>query len=67
MSTKHIKVRNHLKAYAPCIWEIVPDDLKHIEKLDKFKREIKKWQPVECPCRLCKHYESGVGFVNITE
>ena len=36
----------------PKIWDIVP-----------FKREIKKWKPGNCPCRLCRPYIQNVGFL----
>ena len=54
-----------MKSFAPRIWELVPTELKGIENIDKFKAAIKKWQPNDCPCRLCKDYDAGVGFVNI--
>ena len=28
-----------------------------------LKREIKKWKPVNCPCRLCRPYIQNVGFL----
>ena len=39
--------------------------IKNIESLEKFKVEIKKWTPNVCPCRLCKTYISGVGYLDI--
>ena len=72
---KHFRIPNvnkiykrmeSLKAFAPRIWELVPRELKCINDVGKFKIEIKKWQPTECPCRLCRDYESGLGYVNIT-
>ena len=62
---KTYKGEESLKSFAPRIWELVPTELKGIENIDKFKTAIKKWQPNDCPCRLCKDYEAGVGFVNI--
>ena len=32
------------------IWDIVPSELKQLETENVFKREIKKWKPVNCPC-----------------
>ena len=29
-----------------------------------FKTEIKRWIPVECPCRLCKSYVQNLGFIS---
>ena len=39
----------------PKIWNIVPKELRQIE--------IKKWNPKSCPCKLCKTYLYGVGYV----
>ena len=61
---KTYKGEESLRYFAPRIWELVPDDLKHIDAIDKFKSAIKKWEPVECPCRLCKDYVAGLGYVN---
>ena len=37
------------------IWELLPLDIKETETLLKFKAKIKKWNPQNCPCRLCKY------------
>ena len=47
----------------PKIWDIVPNELKQLETVNAFKREIKKWKPVNCPCRLCRPYIQNVGFL----
>jgi len=47
----------------PKIWDIVPSELKEAQSLNSFKKSIKKWTPDTCPCRLCKRYVSGVGFM----
>ena len=48
----------------PKVWELVPDNLKRINSLTSFKEQIKKWNPENCPCRLCKTYTQHVGFRN---
>ena len=48
---------------APKIWYILPKNLKDSESLDTFKRKIKKFIPLECPCRLCKTYVPQVGLI----
>ena len=55
-----------ISSLGPKIWHIIPDSIKNITALDEFKSKIKKWKPDLCPCRLCKTYIDGVGFVNIT-
>ena len=41
-----------LRALGPKIWNIIPPDIKNSLSLAMFKRKIKKWLPVNCPCRL---------------
>ena len=57
------KGENSLRYLGPLIWKIVPDKLKKIPYLKRFKTEIKKWVPSKCPCRLCKNYVQGLGYV----
>ena len=47
----------------PRIWNLVPDKLKQLVDFHAFKKEIKKWKPENCPCRLCKTYIPHVGFI----
>ena len=50
----------------PKIWDIVPFQLKELTSLNAFKKVIKKWQPKNCPCRLCKQYVLNLGFISNT-
>ena len=46
-----------LSNLGPRIWNLVPDKLKQLTfDIHAFKKEIKKWKPKNCPCRLCKTY-----------
>ena len=45
------------------MWEIVSSEIKYCERVDVFKSKIKKWQPFNCPCRLCDTYIHQVGFI----
>ena len=47
----------------PKIWDILPNEIKEKETLEAFKVAIKKWKPENCPCRLCKCFIAGVGFI----
>ena len=38
----------------PQIWNLIPERLRTLETLNKFKKEIKKWKCDACPCRMCK-------------
>ena len=52
-----------ISSLVPKIWEILPNEIKDSDTLQIFKAKIKKWVPVECPCRLCKIYLPQVGFI----
>ena len=49
----------------PKIWSIVPSDMKKFS-LSIFTKKIRKWRTEKCPCRLCKTYVRGLGFVTIS-
>ena len=38
-----------LSHLVPKIWELVPNDIKALGPLPKFKNAIKLWKPVKCP------------------
>ena len=48
---------------APQIWDLVPSSLKEAKSLNIFKREIKKYKFLKCPCKLCKTYISNLGYI----
>ena len=52
-----------LSNLGPKIWNLVPHKLKQLVDIHAFKKEIKKWKPNICPCRLCKTYIPYVGFI----
>ena len=52
-----------LSFLGPKIWDILPNTYKNLPDLDSFKVALKKWKPVNCPCRICKIYIANVGFV----
>ena len=54
-----------LSFLGPKIWLIIPDDIKNVDNIKEFKRKIKMWKPTKCPCRLCKIYIPGVGYIQI--
>ena len=61
-----INGRETLRFMGPKLWNIIPDSIKEASSLDIFKNKIKKWVPEKCPCKLCKEYVQGIGYVNIT-
>ena len=50
----------------PKIWELIPTEIKELVSLNGFKKAIKKWKPVNCPCRLSRTYLHDVGFIILT-
>ena len=55
---------NSIRYLGPIIWdEMLPQNLKSIETLKKFKDEVIEWVPKNCPCSLCKEYVAGVGHI----
>ena len=48
----------------PKIWQLLPEYIKNANNLKDFKTKIKIWSPKDCPCRLCKTYVAGVGFLS---
>ena len=62
----HVKTVNRgietIRYRGPLTWDIVPEEIKKAETLSIFKDKIKNWKPIDCTCRLCKTYISGVGY-----
>ena len=52
-----------LSYQGPKIWELVPQELRHLNDLKEFKEKIKHWKPTLCPCRICKVYIDGVDLI----
>ena len=49
----------------PKIWDIVLLELKELTSLNAFENSIQKWQPKNCPCKLCKQYVLNLGFISL--
>ena len=72
--TKEIFVTNNIRTehygkeslshLGPKIWGIVPNDIKTLASLKDFKNTIRKWKPDKCPCKLCKTFIAGVGYID---
>lgn len=52
-----------LRYRGPVIWNLLPDNLRNIPTLEKFKEEIKKWKPLGCKCRLCTPFVKDLGYI----
>ena len=66
--TKNVRTvtygKNTLSFLGPKIWAIVPAEIKKSKSLVEFKNEIRKWNPENCPCRLCDTYITDLGYIN---
>ena len=65
-NVKNVGTGTETVAYlGPKIWGIIPTSIKKSKSLFIFKKEIRKWKPDKCLCRLCKTYVKDLGFVEI--
>ena len=73
-NTREIFVSNNIRTehygkesltyLGPKIWSIIPNYIKTSTSLKDFKQKIRKWKPVKCPCKLCRTFIAGVGYVD---
>ena len=53
-----------LRNFGRVVWnDLLPNKFKSATALNEFKHMIKLSVPTGCPCRLCKDYVPGLGFV----
>ena len=45
------------------LWQILPQEIKQLNSLPIFKKQIRCWNGEKCNCRLCKVYIPKVGFL----
>ena len=65
MNVNKVKKGDDTLRFFGCkIWALLPDEIKEAETMEQFKTKVKKWKPNKCPCRLCKTYIQGVGYIN---
>ena len=50
-----------ISSRGPKIWQMLPDQIKGAKGLTEFKNKIKRWEPFECDCRLCKTCIANLG------
>ena len=52
-----------LRYFGCKIWGIIPEKIKMIDDIDKFKSMIKMWIPNNCPCRIYRLFIEGLGYI----
>ena len=48
---------------SPQLWSILPENIRQINLLLQFKESFRKWDCIDCPCRLCKLYLPNIGLL----
>ena len=62
MHTAHFGA-DTISSLGPKLWKLIPDKIKHTSTA--FKAKIKSSTTNNCPCRLCKKFVKGFGFVEV--
>ena len=62
-----LKGSNSIQYFGSKIWNVIPPEIKYLNSFESFKKSIRKWKPINCPCRICKTYLPNVGFVETFE
>ena len=45
---------NSLRYMAVKVWDIVHNNVKNVNDIETLKRNIRKWEPENCHCKLCR-------------
>ena len=53
-----------LRHFGALIWDLIPSEIKSADNIEQFKSRVRRWSTVKCPCRLCKNYIEGLGYVD---
>ena len=58
--------KNSINILGPKIWNIIPDNIKNSKDINQFKKRVKTWMPVNCPCQICSNYVQHVGYIGVS-
>ena len=47
----------------PQLWSLLPCAIKSSENLISFKSNIKNWNPINCPCKICQTFIRDLGYI----
>ena len=59
-----LKGSHSVRYFGPIIWTLIPEELKNITSLDILKKEIRRWKPTNCPCKICRNYVLTYDLLN---
>ena len=52
-----------LRYRGPFTWNLLPDDIKSAETLEKFHAKVAEWKPEGCSCKRCNPFYQGLGYL----
>ena len=52
------------RSLGPKIWELISDNVRHVKSPSAFENELKKLNIDRRPCKFCRDYIHGVGYIN---
>ena len=50
VNSEHLGISS-LRYMAAKVWDMEPNDMKNVNKIETFKNNIRKWKPVNCRCK----------------
>ena len=52
-----------LRYRGPFTWNLLPEEIKSAETLEKFQSKISVWKPEGCTCKRCNPYYKNLGYL----
>ena len=52
-----------LRYRGPFTWNLLPDEIKSADTVEKFQSKISEWKPQGCTCKRCTPYYKDLGYL----
>ena len=52
-----------LRYRGPFTWNLLPDEIKSADTVEKFQSKISEWKPQGCTCKRCSPYYKDLGYL----
>ena len=62
-----LKGKNFLGYFGCVIWNSLPIEIREDHSISSFVTKIKQWNPIACPCTICKSYIDRVGYIKVSD
>ena len=56
---------NSTRFFASKVWQMLPMEIRNLKSLEDFRNNIRRWEPDECDCKLCKDFVSNLVYLNL--